>query len=167
MTSVTKSRLAAASIGHVWGTLADFGAISAWAPNVEHSCLLSEQSSGVGTIRRVQVARSTVVETVEIWVQGRELSYRLTGLPSILGTVRNTWTLAASEGGTLISLTSDVRAGPRSPSAIIGRPVSRLAVRMLGRASDVMLDGLCDWSIQRTRLDEEVDDVPIERVVNP
>lgn len=46
----------------VWQVLAHFGAISAWAPNVDHSCLLTHQAGGVGAIRRIQTRRTTVGE---------------------------------------------------------------------------------------------------------
>ena len=64
MSSVERSTTIDASPDDVWAILADFGEIGLWAPNFDHSCLLSEQTSGVGTVRRVQVGRTTLVETV-------------------------------------------------------------------------------------------------------
>lgn len=39
MAEVTCTRDIAAEPGAVWAALADFGAISGWASNVDHSCL--------------------------------------------------------------------------------------------------------------------------------
>ena len=59
----------------VWAALADFGAISAWAPNVDHSCLTTEQDQGVGSVRRVQVGRNALLERVVEWNEGQSLAY--------------------------------------------------------------------------------------------
>ncbi len=63
---ISRSRTVAAEAQAVWDVLADFGAISSWAGNVDHSCLLSPaaQGVGVGTTRRVQVGRDTLVERI-------------------------------------------------------------------------------------------------------
>ena len=34
----------------VWKLLADYGAIASWAPNVDHSCLLTDRADGVGAV---------------------------------------------------------------------------------------------------------------------
>ena len=64
MATVMKSATIPASIDAVWAVLADFAAISQWAPNVDHSCLMSDQTEGVGMVRRIQTGRTTIVETV-------------------------------------------------------------------------------------------------------
>ena len=74
MATVERTAAVPASSGDVWAVLAEFGHISRWAANVDHSCLLSDQTEGVGTIRRIQTDRSTVVETVEAWEPGSTLS---------------------------------------------------------------------------------------------
>ncbi|MEZ5247626.1 MAG: SRPBCC family protein [Acidimicrobiales bacterium] len=138
MATITKRREISAPPDAVWAVLADFAAISAWAPNVDHSCLLTAQTEGIGMVRRIQTGRITVVETVEVYEPGRTLGYRLTGLPSVIRSVTNTWTLEASGDHTVATLTSEIDAGPRPPHKAIARAVGRT----LGKASDEMLDGL-------------------------
>ncbi|MEQ8840201.1 MAG: SRPBCC family protein [Acidimicrobiales bacterium] len=138
MVSVVRSRVIAASSDEVWAALSDFASISAWAPNVDHSCLLTEQTEGVGTTRRIQTGRITLVETVETYEPGRTLAYRLTGLPPVIRSVTNTWQLAPSGDQTSATLTSQIDAGPRLPQKAIARAVGR----RLGAASEQMLDGL-------------------------
>ena len=122
----------------VWAVLSDFAAISAWAPNVDHSCLMSEQTEGAGMVRRIQTDRLTVLETVETWEPGVALSYRITGLPPVIKSVTNTWRLDATGNSTRVRLTTDVDAGPRPPQELIAKAVSR----RLGSASDQMIAGL-------------------------
>lgn len=136
--AVSKTRLIPASLDAVWAVLSDFGAISAWAPNVDHSCLMAEQAEGVGMARRIQTGRTTVVETVEVYEPGRALGYRLTGLPPVIRSVTNTWTLASTGEETTATLTTEIDAGSRPPRKAIAKAVGRV----LGKASDEMLDGL-------------------------
>ncbi|MCH2432647.1 MAG: SRPBCC family protein [Acidimicrobiales bacterium] len=82
MTTVERSRLVDAAPTEVWKVLSEFETISSWAPNVEHSCFLTEGASDVGTTRRVQVGRSALIETVVEWEEPHTLSYSLKGLPA-------------------------------------------------------------------------------------
>ena len=143
MTSVSRSGEIAASPDVVWRVLADFGAIVVWAPNVDHSCLLTEQESDVGTARRIQTGRTTLVETVTVWTPPAGdapgvLAYRLDGLPKVIRSVTNSWHLAPDGTGTAITLTSTVDAGARPPQ----RMIARIAARRLAAASDEMIAGL-------------------------
>ena len=138
MTTVERSGVTSASPDEVWAVLSDFAAISSWAPNVDHSCLLSEQSEGVGMVRRIQTDRSTIVETVEIWQPGSTLAYRITGLPPVIKSVTNTWRIVASGDSTAVSLTTEIDTGPRPPQRLIAKAVGK----RLGAASDQMLEGL-------------------------
>ena len=80
----------------MWDVLADFGAISSWAANVDHSCLLEHGPTGtaVGTSRRVQVGRDTLVERITEFDRTGALAYDIEGLPRRLRRVANRWTLA-------------------------------------------------------------------------
>lgn len=138
MATVERSITIDASCDDVWCVLADFAAISGWAPNVDHSCLLSEQSEGVGMVRRIQTAGTTVVETVETWSVCETLGYRITGLPSVITSVTNTWRLRPSSDATSVVLTTEVDAGQRPPQQVIAKVVSR----KMASASDEMLAGL-------------------------
>ena len=137
----------------VWDRLADFEAISAWADNVDHSCLLhpgGEGSSvGMGATRRVQVGRRTLVERVVVWDEPKRLTYQIEGLPPVVTSVQNEWrlrSLAAGEGGavdtrvdhTRVTLATTVACGPRPPQKLVARLIAR---RMAGD-SDTMLSGL-------------------------
>lgn len=122
----------------VWSVLADFGRIARWAPNVDHSCVTTQSAEGVGAVRRIQTGRNTVLETVTHWEPDRRLSYTISGLPSVIRSVTNTWQLDDRGGSTDVTLTSSVDAGPRPPQQL----VARIVTRVLAKASRQMLTGL-------------------------
>lgn len=138
MTTITRSVHIDATPAAVWAILADFGSISGWAPDVDHSCLLTTGEVGPDTVRRIQAGRTTVLERITTWEPERTLSYEITGLPPMLRAVTNTWSLAPDGSGTAVTLTTEIRTGPRPPHRIAGR----VAGRLLGKASDSMLAGL-------------------------
>ncbi len=143
MTTVERSGMIPATPDTVWAALADFGAISAWATNVDHSCLLTEQETGIGTARRIQTGRTTLVETVVTWTapttdQPGALAYSLAGLPKVVRSVTNTWSLTQDGAGTAVTLTSTIDTGPRPPQKVVAKVVGR----KLAAASDEMIAGL-------------------------
>lgn len=143
MSSISRPGSIPAAPEVVWNVLADFGAIVAWAPNVDHSCLSTEQRSDVGTARRIQAGRTTLIETVTEWTPPTDhepgvLSYTLDGLPKVVRSVTNSWRLTPSGDGTSITLTSNVDAGSRPPQ----KAIARLVGRKLAAASDEMIAGL-------------------------
>lgn len=140
---ISRSRTVTASPQAVWTVLADFGAISTWAGNVDHSCLLEHGADGpaVGTTRRVQVGRDTLVERITEIIAPTSLAYDIEGLPRRLRQVANRWTLTpVATGGTEITLTSTVEIG--------ANPVAGLAehamCRFMSRQSEAMLAGLAE-----------------------
>lgn len=138
---ITRVRRIAAPQHAVWDLLADFGAISTWAGNVDHSCMLGRSAHGgaVGASRRIQTGRITLVERILEHDVPQALAYDLEGLPPRLRTVRNRWSLAPDgDGATTVSLTTTVVIGPRPPQKLAERVVSRV----LARQSDVMLAGI-------------------------
>lgn len=137
MTEAARSAELDASVDEVWVVLGDFGAICGWASNVDHSCLMSEQVEGVGTVRRIQAGRVTVIERVTGWEPPLRLSYEIEGLP-LVRSVTNTWTMEVLGAGSRVTLTSRVDAGPRPPQKLVSAAVARA----LARASGVMLAGL-------------------------
>jgi uncharacterized protein YndB with AHSA1/START domain len=150
VTDIRRTRTIAAPVGEIWDVLADFGSISSWADNADHSCILFSGADGgpLGTARRVQVKRDTVVERITEFDPPRALAYDIEGLPSRLRRVTNRWTLAARGGGsTAVTLTSTVEIG--------SRPAQRLAERVLcrfvARQSDVLLAGLAN-RMENTRV---------------
>lgn len=145
MADIHRTRTIAARIGDIWETLADFGSISSWAGNVDHSCILFPGPGGevLGTVRRVQVKRDVLLERVTEFDPPRALGYDIEGLPNLLRRVANRWTLTAAgetTTATRVTLTSTVEIGPR--------PVQKLAeevlCRFLARQSDAMLAGLAN-----------------------
>lgn len=136
--TVTRSRRVAAPPEAVWDILADFGALSAWAPNVDHSCILESGATPIGTTRRVQIGRNTLVERITESDPPAVLAYDIEGLPPRLGRVANRWTVAGGDEASTVELTSTVSIGEG--------PISRLTegavCRMVARQSDAMLAGL-------------------------
>ncbi len=140
MKTVERTGVIEAPPGRVWDVLADYGAIASWAPNVDHSCLLTERSDGVGAARRIQTGRTTLREVVKTWEPSASLSYRIIGLPPIVRSVTNTWRLAGSGDTTTVTLTSQIDCGPRPPQQAIARVVGR----RLATASEQMIAGLTE-----------------------
>lgn len=149
MVTVSRSTRVAAAPAAIWETLADFAGISRWAPNVDHACLMSEQDQGVGMRRRIQSGRTTVVETVTKWEPELLVRYLITGLPSVIKSVTNTWQLERSGDATAVTLTTEVDAGSRPPQQVVAKVVAR----KLSEASEQMLAGL-QHAIEGTRAEE-------------
>jgi len=122
----------------VWAALADFGAISQWAPNVEHSSLTTNEHQGVGAERRVQVGRNALLEMVTAWDPETRLSYAIKGLPAIVRSAVNTWSLEGGDNTTTVTLTSQIDSGPRPPQQV----ACRVVAKVMSKASIQMLDGL-------------------------
>jgi len=138
---ISRSRTVAAAPQAVWEVLADFGAISSWADDVDHSCLLEHgpEGPGIGTSRRVQIGRDALVERITEFDQPAVLAYTIEGLPRRLGRVANRWVLAPTRtGGTRIILTSTVDIGANPVAGLAERAVCRF----MSKQSDAMLAGL-------------------------
>ncbi|HEX3705950.1 MAG TPA: SRPBCC family protein [Mycobacteriales bacterium] len=136
-----KSKKIAASPAKVWAVLADFPAIVTWAPNVDHSTPATEARGGIGAVRRVQVGRITLMETIVDWRPNQLLSYTVEGLPPVAGSIVTTWDLAEQSGdakATKVTVTTVVAPRPNP----VGRFVARALSRQLGRAAKQMLDGV-------------------------
>ncbi|TAM72186.1 SRPBCC family protein [Mycobacterium sp.] len=146
MTDICRTRIIAASADDIWNVLADFGSISSWSGNVDHSCVLHSGPGGgpVGTARRVQVKRDALVERITEFDPGRTLAYDIEGLPRRLRRVTNRWTLppagAESAHTTPVTLTSTVEIGSRATHAL----AERVVCRFLARQSDALLAGLAN-----------------------
>lgn len=141
--TISRSRTVTASPQSVWEVLADFGAISGWAPNVDHSCLLEHGPTGpaIGTTRRVQVGRDALVERITEFTPPTGLAYEIEGLPRQLRRVANRWTLApAPGGGTDVTLTSTVEIGANPLAGL----AERAMCRFMSKQSDAMLTGLAE-----------------------
>jgi hypothetical protein len=140
---IARSRTIAAEPKEVWDVLADFGSISSWADNVDHSCILNNRIKHVGTTRRVQIGRNALVERITEFDPTWALAYDVKGLPKRLRRFRNRWTLRRiQDGHTVVTLTSTVEIGSGPMQKLIERAVCRIQ----GRQSDVMLAGLAKRS---------------------
>ncbi|OBK44867.1 SRPBCC family protein [Mycobacterium sp. 1081908.1] len=143
MADIRRSRRIAARPQQIWDILADFGSISSWARNVDHSCILFSGPDGaaVGTARRVQVKRDALVERITEFDPPRALAYDIEGLPSRVRRATNRWTLApVPSGATVVTLTSTVEIGLNPAQKL----VERVLCRFLAPQSDVMLAGLAN-----------------------
>lgn len=138
MIEVVRSTDVAASPLDVWAVLSDFEGISAWSDVVDHSCLMSDQTAGDGTVRRVQAGRVTLLERVIAWEPPSLLSYALEGLPPVVRSATNTWRVNRSSRGSTVSLASAVDAGPRPPQRLI----AQVAARRLAKTAEKLLDDL-------------------------
>jgi carbon monoxide dehydrogenase subunit G len=146
MTVVERSAHLRNTPEEVWSVLADFDGISAWAPNVDHSCLLTERSSGPGTVRRIQTGRTTLTESIEEWTPPSDdhqgvMTYTFGGLPPVVRSATNSWSVVRHRGGTLVSLTTTIDAGPRPPQKLVAKVLGR----KMGQASDLMIDALTSF----------------------
>lgn len=148
MATVSRSLSVAAPAPAVWSVLADFGAISRWAPGVDHSCMLQHGPGGepVGSSRRIQVGRTTLVERITHSAAPSTLEYRIEGLPRRMGEVTNRWTLTPAGVTTTVTLTSSVQIGTNP----VARVAERVLCRVLAKQSDAMLAGLADSLKGRT-----------------
>jgi hypothetical protein len=136
---IDRSRTVAADPKQVWDVLADFGSISSWVDNIDHSCILNHGSEPVGTTRRVQIGRNALVERITEFDPTWALAYDVDGLPKRLRRFNNRWTLRSAQGGTtVVTLTSTVEIG----SGPIQKLAERVVCRVQVRQSDVMLAGL-------------------------
>ena len=143
MAEIQRTRSIAASAQKIWTVLADFGALSSWADNADHSCILFRGADGgpVGTARRVQIKREALVEQITEFDPPRALSYDIEGLPTALRRVTNRWTVTPTDGeSSIVTLTSTVEIGPHSPQ----RLAEHVLCRFLARESDSMLAGLAN-----------------------
>jgi uncharacterized protein YndB with AHSA1/START domain len=140
---VSRTRIIAAAPQAVWDVLADFGSISSWAASVDHSCVLEHGADGspLGTSRRVQVGRNTLVERITEFSAPSVLGYDIEGLPRRLRRLANRWEVRpAGDGRTEVTLISTVEIGDN----LLSRAAENIVCRAMAKQSDSMLTGLAD-----------------------
>lgn len=141
VTAISRTRTIAAEPQLIWDTLADFGAISSWVDNIDHSCVLQsgDDQGPIGTTRRIQIGRNTVVERIVDFDPPTALAYDIEGLPRQMGKVRNSWKVAPSApDSTVVTLTTTIEIGSRPAQQL----AERAFCRILAKQSDAILDGL-------------------------
>ena len=137
---ISRSRTITAPQQAIWDVLADFGSLSAWADDVDHSCILNHGPGGAakGTTRRVQVGRNVLVERITEFDPAVALAYDVEGLPRRLRTVANRWTLRTFGTTTRVTLTSSVEIG----SGPVAGAAEWAVCRTMAKLSDSMLTDL-------------------------
>lgn len=142
MTQIDRTRTIAAAPQEVWEVLANFGAISTWVDRIDHSSILVEGADGdpIGTTRRVQIGRNTLVERIVDFDPPHTLAYAIEGLPKALRSVNNRWTLRPQGESTAVTLTTTIEIG----SGRIQQLAERVVCRVIARQSDDMLAGLAN-----------------------
>ena len=143
---MSRTRFVAAAPRAVWDVLADFGSISSWAGNVDHSCVLEHGVDGspLGMSRRVQVGRNTLVERITAFTPPGSngpsvLGYDIEGLPRRLRRLTNRWDVRpAGDGRTEATVTSTVEIGDN----LLARAVENIVCRAMAKQSEAMLTGL-------------------------
>jgi len=135
-----RSRTIAAQPQAIWDVLADFGGISAWSSDVDHSCILNHGPDGkmLGATRRAQVGRMAVVERITVFDPAAEVGYDVEGLPRLMGRVANHWSLRSTGPATEVTITSTVEIG-RNPFA---RAAELVVGRGMAKTSDSLLADL-------------------------
>ncbi|SOJ54022.1 hypothetical protein MSIMFB_01519 [Mycobacterium simulans] len=137
---ISRSRTITAPPQAIWDVLADLGALSSWADNIDHSCVLNHGPDGapLGTTRRIQVGRNALVDRITEFDPPVALGYDIEGLPPRLRKVANRWTLRPAGNRTVVTLTSTVEVGSLPPA----RLAEQVALRVLAKQSDTLLAGL-------------------------
>jgi carbon monoxide dehydrogenase subunit G len=137
---ISRSRTIDARPQAIWDVLADFGSLSSWAQDADHSCIMNRGPEGdaVGTTRRVQIGRNVLVERITESKPRTALAYDVEGLPSRVRRVVNRWTLRPSGNGTVVTLTSRVEIGAHPA----GRAAEWVVCRGMAKRSDAMLAAL-------------------------
>jgi hypothetical protein len=136
---IDRNRIILADTQAVWDVLADFGSISSWADNIDHSCILIQGSEPVGTTRRVQIGRNALVETITEFDERRAIAYDVEGLPKHVRRFTNRWSMRPTgDDATTVTLTSTVEIG----SGAVRKLAERAVCRAQSRQSDIMLAGL-------------------------
>jgi uncharacterized protein YndB with AHSA1/START domain len=137
---IDRTRTITAAPQEVWEVLADFGALSTWVDRVDHSSILNHGPDGgpIGTERRVQMGRNTLVERIVEFDPPHTLAYDIEGLPKRLRRVNNRWTVRPQGSSTVVTLTSTVEIG----SSPVQQLAERVMCRVMTRESDGLLAGL-------------------------
>lgn len=135
MTTTQSQMSVRATPDEVWDLLSGFADISRWASAVAQSSMLSQGSPGPGAVRRVQIGRAALRETVTAWEPGRTLSYDIAGLPAVVRSASNTWTLEPDATGTSVTVTGtlETRGGPL---------VAKIVGSKVGQANESLLQDL-------------------------
>ena len=145
MPEITRQVKINAAKEKTWEILADWGAVSNWAPTITESHTTTEAKRGVGSIRSCDHTQmGNIEEEVVAWEEGSSLSYDvIKGLPMPMKSLNNTWSISAEGDGSVVTLTMDfgMKFGP------LGAMMAALAVRrMMNKEMGVTLAGLKQYA---------------------
>jgi len=124
-----------------WEVLADWGAVSKWAPTITESHITTDAKRGVGAIRSCDHTQmGNIEEEVVAWEEGTSLSYDvIKGLPMPMKSLNNIWSVSGEGADSIVTLTMDfgMKFGP------LGALMAALAVRrMMNKEMGLTLAGL-------------------------
>ncbi len=141
MSSLTRSVVIDAAQDKVWEVLADFGAVSRWAPTITDSAIVGDANEGVGAVRTcTHVKMGALEETIVSWTEGEAYSYDVTaGLPFPMKALRNHWSMGERGARTEVTLHMEfsTKVGP------LGSLMELMMMkRMMRKEMDLALAGL-------------------------
>jgi carbon monoxide dehydrogenase subunit G len=140
MVVITQERRIAAAPEQVWSVVADFPNIYRWAPIVNTSRQLGALARGVGAARACEIPGfGAITETVDHWIEGRELSFTFEASGGPVKEGRSHWTVSGEGPGTLVRVRAEFSTRYGLIGAIVGHTIVRL---MMGRMAGDLLAGL-------------------------
>ena len=120
----------------VWEILADFGAVSNWAPSISESHSTTDPTVGVGAERTCKHEKlGDIEDRIVSCEDGHSLSYDvIKGLPFPMKSLNNTWSVSAAGDNAIVSLVMEFRMGP-GPLGALPALMARLPMRKEMRVS--------------------------------
>ena len=129
-----------ASTETVWTALAQFDQIDKWSKSVTAAEYVTNQTSGVGTARTLEIPQlGTVIETATEWQDGESIKYTINGFPSLFKSVQNRWSLEPFGDQTHVALTAEFAMVGGAVGTFLGK------VLVVRRMQKVNLDLLIDF----------------------
>ncbi len=130
MTQLSRQIKIDAPTEKVWEILADFGAVSNWAPTISESQSTTEATRGVGAERGCEHEKmGHIEERITEWDEGTSISYEvIKGLPFPMKSLNNTWSVSDAGDGAVVTVTMDFRMGMGplgALPALMARPLMR------------------------------------------
>lgn len=141
MKSVRIERTLDASRERVWATLADFGGVGRWNPNLASAELLGGPSEGLGARRRCNMkdGKNHIEEVVTGWVEPSRMEIEVTDGTMPFATALISVQLAAvGATQTRVTLTMSYK----TKATFAGAAMNLMAGPMLRRMLGQLLDGL-------------------------
>lgn len=141
MKSVSIERTLEAPPDRVWTTLADFGGVARWNPNLASASLLRGPSQGLGARRRCNMndGKNHIIEVVTGWVESSRIEIEVTD-----GTMPFETALISIQlqddgpGRTRVAMTMSYQ----TKRTFAGAAMNLMAAPMLRRMLGQLLDGL-------------------------